>query len=71
MQIKKQQLELDTEQTGSNLGKKYVKSIYCNPAYLIYMQRNTTCKILGWMIYQLESRLAGETSTVSDMKMTL
>ena len=35
MQVKKQQLELDMEkQTGSKLGKEYVKAIYCNPAYL-------------------------------------
>ena len=37
MQIKKQQLELDMEQTGSKLGKKYVKAVYCHPAYLTYM----------------------------------
>ena len=34
-----QQLEPDMEQrTGSKLGKKYVKAIYCHPAYLTYMQ---------------------------------
>ena len=39
MQIKKQQLELDTEQqTGSKSGKEYVKAVYRHPAYLIYMQ---------------------------------
>ena len=39
MQVKKQQLELDMEQeTGSKLGKEYVKAIYCFPAYLTYMQ---------------------------------
>ena len=39
MQIKKQQLELDMEQqTGSKLGKEYIKTVYCHPAYLIYMQ---------------------------------
>ena len=33
MQVKKQQLELDTEQwTGSKLGKEYVKAVYCHPA---------------------------------------
>ena len=37
MQVKKQQLELDMEQTGSNLGKEYVKAVYCHPAYLTYM----------------------------------
>ena len=39
MQVKKQQLELDMEQqTGSRLGKEYVKAVYCHPAYLTYMQ---------------------------------
>ena len=35
MQVKKQQLELDTEQrTGSKLGKEYIKAVYCHPDYL-------------------------------------
>ena len=35
MQVMKQQLELDMEQqTGSKLGNKYVKAVYCYPAYL-------------------------------------
>ena len=47
MQVKKQQLEPDLEkQTGSNLGKEYVKAVYCHPAYLTYMQ-STSCKMLG------------------------
>ena len=38
MQVKKQQLELDMgQQTGSKLEKKYVKAVYCHPAYLTYM----------------------------------
>ena len=38
MQVKKQHLELDTEQqTGSKLGKEYVKAVYCHSAYLPYM----------------------------------
>ena len=37
VQVKKQQLELDMEQwTGSKLGKKYIKPIYCHPAYLTH-----------------------------------
>ena len=43
MQVKKQQLELDMEQlTGSKLGKKYVKTVYCHPVYLmlIYIMWN-------------------------------
>ena len=39
MQVKNQQLESDVrQQTGSKLGKEYVKAIYCHPAYLTYMQ---------------------------------
>ena len=46
MQVKKQQLELDMEQqTGSKLGKEYIKAVYCHPAYLTYMQ-STSCE---WM----------------------
>ena len=26
------------QQTGSNLGKDYIKVVYCHPAYLTYMQ---------------------------------
>ena len=39
MQVKEQQLELDTEQqTGSKSRKEYVKAIYCHPAYLTSVQ---------------------------------
>ena len=35
MQVKKQQLEPDMkQQTGSKLGKEYIKAVYCHPAYL-------------------------------------
>ena len=35
MQDKKTQLELDIgQQTGSKLGKEYIKAVYCHPAYL-------------------------------------
>ena len=47
MQVKKKQLELDTEQwTGSKLEKEYDKAVYCPPVYLTYMQ-STSCKIQG------------------------
>ena len=55
MQVKKQQLEPDMEQgTGSKLGKEYIKSVPCHPAYLAYMQ-GTSCKMPGWMNHELES----------------
>jgi len=70
MQVKKQQLELDVEkQTGSKLGKEYIKAVYHHPAYLTYMQ-STSCKMPGWMKHMLESRLQGEISITSDMQMT-
>ena len=70
MQVKKQQLEPDMEQqTGSKLGKEYVKSVYCHPAFLTYMQ-STSCEMLGWMKHKLESRLLGEISITSDMQVT-
>ena len=70
MQVKKQQLELDMEQqTGSKLGKKHVKAVYCHPAYLTSVQ-STSCEMSGWMKHKLESRLPGEISITSDMQMT-
>ena len=70
MQVKKPQLELDMEQqTGSKLGKEYVKAVYCHPAYLTYRQ-STSCEMLGWMKHKLESRLPGEILITSDMQMT-
>ena len=69
MQVKKEQLEPDMEQwTGSKLGKEYVKSIYCHPACLTSMQ-STSCEMLGWMKYKMESRLPGEIPITSDMRM--
>ena len=56
MQVRKQQLELDMEQTGSKLGKEYVEAVYCHPAYLTYMQ-STSCEMPGWVKHKLESRL--------------
>ena len=56
------------EQTGSKLEKKYVKAIYCHPAYLTSMQ-STSCEMPDWMIHKLESRFLGEISTTSDMQM--
>ena len=53
MQVKKQELELDMEQpTGSKLGKEYVRTIYCHPACLTYMQ-STSCEMLDWMKHKL------------------
>ena len=54
MQAKKQQLELDIEQqSGSKSKKEYVKAVYCQTAYLSYMQ-STSWEILDWMKHKLE-----------------
>ena len=50
-------------------GKEYVKTVYCHPAYLAYMQ-NTSGEMPGWMKYKLESRLPEEIPITSDMQMT-
>ena len=69
MQVKKQQLELGMEQqTGSKLGKEYIKAVYCHLAYLTYMQ-STSCEMPGWMNHKLESKLPREMPTTSDMQM--
>ena len=52
MQVKKQQLELNMEKwAGSKLEKQYIKTTYCHPAYLAYMQ-STLCEMQGWMKYK-------------------
>ena len=43
------------QQTGSKLGKEYVKAVYCHPAYLTCMH-NISCKMQGSMNHKLESR---------------
>ena len=53
-------------QTGSKLGKEYIKAVYCHPAYLMSMQ-STSCEMSGWIKHKLESRLPRKISTTSDM----
>ena len=69
MQVKKQQLEPGMQQeTGSKLGKEYIKAAYCYPAYLTYMWAHHMKP--GWINQKLESRLLGEIAITSDMQMT-
>ena len=50
MCIKKPQLELDMgQQTGSKLGKEYVKAVYCYPVYLTHMQSTSYKMQAGWI----------------------
>ena len=70
MQDKKHQLELDMEeQTDLSFRKEHVKALYCDLAYLTYMQ-SISCDMLGWMKLSLESRLLLEISITSDTQMT-
>ena len=56
----KEVTESDMEQqTGSKLGKEYIKAVYCNPAYLTYMQ-STLYEMPDLIKPKLESRLPGE-----------
>ena len=69
MQVSKQQVELDMEQqTGSKQEKKYIKAVYCHPAYLTSMQ-STSLETLDWKKHKLESRLP-EILITSDTLMT-
>ena len=43
------------KQTASELGKEYIKAVYCRPAYLISMQ-STSCEMLGWMKHKIARR---------------
>ena len=69
MQVRKQQLELVMEQqTGSKLGKGYVKAVYCQPAfnlYAEYIMRNA-----GLNEAQAGIKIVGRQIITSDMQMT-
>ena len=64
MQVEKQELEPNMEQqTGSKLGKEYIKVGYCHHVYLTYME-STSCEMLHWMKHKTESRFPGEISNL-------
>ena len=79
MQVKKQQLESNMEQqTGSKLGKEYVKAVCCHLAYLTFMQSTswkmpdeaqTGIKIARRNINNL--RYADDTTLVAESKKEL
>ena len=59
MQVKKQQLEPDMgQQTGSKLGKEYIKALYCHLAYLTYM-KNISCEMPGLDEAQARIKITG------------
>ena len=56
------------QQSASKLGKDYVKSVYCHPAYVTYAE--CIIRNAGLDEAQAGSRLPGEISITSDMQMT-
>ena len=56
------------QQTGSKLGKEFVKDVYCHPAYLTYIQ-STSSEMPDWMKHKLETRLPREISITSETQM--
>ena len=50
---------------GSKLREEYEKAVYCQPAYLTYMQ-SISCKMPGWMKHKLQLRFPGEISITSN-----
>ena len=49
------------KQTGSKLGRKYDKAVYCHSAYLTYVQ-STSCEMTAWINHKPESRVPGKIS---------
>ena len=47
------------QQTGSKLGKEYVKAVYCHPTYLAYMQ-STSWRNAGLDEAQAGIKIAGK-----------
>ena len=69
MQVKKQKLEPDMEQqTGSKMGKGYIRAVYCHSAYLTYMH-SASREIPSWIKLKLESRFMRKIAITSDMQM--
>ena len=69
MKVKKQQINgYGTD--WFQIGKEYIKDIYCHPAYLTSMQ-STSCEMPGLMKQKMESRFPGDISITSDMQTLL
>ena len=67
MQIK-QQLEPDMEQwTGSKLGKEYIKTVCCHPAYLTSMQ-STSCKMNEWRLDEAQAGIKFAERNINNLR---
>ena len=68
MQVKKQQLEQDMEkQTGSKLGKEYVKAVCCSPCLFNFYAEYV---MLNVRLDEAQVGIKIASSKISDMKMT-
>ena len=66
MQVKKQQLELDMEQqTGSKLGKEYIKAVYCS------MSSSNCCFLTCIQISQEAGKVVGYSHLLRDFPQCL
>ena len=54
------------QQTGSKLGKEYIKAVYCHPAYLPYMQ-STSWRNAGLDEAQAGIQIAGKNIKISHL----
>ena len=64
-----QEATVRTEHGTTNwfqMGKEYIKAVYCHLAYLTYMQ-STSYEMPDWMKHKLESSFLGELSITLDM----
>ena len=68
MQVRKQQLKLGTGQWTASILGEYEKAVYYRLAYLPSMW-STSCEMLNWINYKLESRLPADISTTLDVQM--
>ena len=51
------------------IGREYIKAVYCHPAYLTYLQ-SISCEMLGPVKHKLESRLPEKIAITSDIQVT-
>ena len=70
MQVRKQQLELDMEQTDwFQIGKGVHQGCILSPSLFNLYIQGTSGEMLDWKKHKLESRLLGEISTTSNLQM--
>ena len=70
MQVRKQRLELATEQTDSKSGKEYVKAVYCHSPCLFNLYADYIMRNAGLEEAQAGIKIARRKSITSDMQMT-